>query len=181
MDQDPEILAELVSERRRILEGPRPDEKPGAVATSAFRAICDQKARTVLDRAREVLLTVHRLGYAGVWPDFDRWNAEIPAYFRTNCAPGPTGDELEEIYEIKRTHPVGVTGQEGKTEIWDLGIWLFWMQPDERWWWYYWDDRIIGANEIEFRLLINDAGPLGAVRWLFRGCGSREIQGLDEN
>lgn len=60
---------------------------------------------------------------------------------------------------------------------WTLSAWLFWLQPDERQW-YFWDSRVESKNQLRVQVQIVDYPLLGALEWLLRSAGARDVVAL---
>lgn len=160
-------------ERRRVVDGPLPDEEPDGTLVPVD-AVCDDAGR-VLARCREALAVVLDHS-AGDWPSDDRWRALLPDWFVAASAPEPTPEEVERY----RARWAAMSYQERRADAaaqkpWSVGDWVFWFDPDDRHW-FWWDAELRGATEARVWLQVDAwPAPVGSLEWLLRAAGAREV------
>lgn len=105
----------------------------------------------------------------------EEWRAILPGWFVAACGPEMSLEDAELWLVWWRA-----LGPEGKAlaetdSRWPLADWLYWVTPSERPW-YWWDAEVTGDGGL--RVIVEVPGwptALGALDWLLRACGVREI------
>jgi hypothetical protein len=160
-------------ERRRVVDGPLPDEEPDGTLV-AVDAVCDD-ATQVLARCREVLTVV--LDHSdGEWPTDEEWLALLPDWFVAASAPELTPDEAERY----RARWEAMSYQERLADAasqkpWSVSDWIFWFDPDDRHW-FWWDAEVRSTTELRVWIQVDTwPAPVGSLEWLLRAAGAREV------
>lgn len=162
-------------ERRRVTEGPRPDEEPtGQLAAADVR--CDGDAPAVLQRCREAMAVV--LEHAdGTWHSDEEWHELLPDWFVAACAPDKAPEEVRAEWARREA----MTPEQRRAfdaeadQRWSVGGWVSAFDPGEREW-EWWSAEVISDHR--FRVLIQAdtwPAPVGALEWLLGAAGGREI------
>ncbi|MFZ0217834.1 MAG: hypothetical protein WAM30_18035 [Candidatus Dormiibacterota bacterium] len=136
-------------ELRHLLQGAGADEAPARL--DELTGDCPAGAPRALGRARDVLRVVleHQ---TGPWPDLDRWQAMLPAWFVEACV----DDRRVRNCVLDR---------------WSLRAWLHWLQPDQRQW-RWWDARPVDETHLRVQLLPAAETYLrGSLEWLLTVAG----------
>ena len=161
-------------EKRNVLSGPAPGERPGGVGTVDVVARSLGQADLVLQRAREVMVVVDEHS-SPPWPDVGEWRQLLPKWFVDACAPERSREEMDEWLAWWRTLPPDRKAQAKDQLGWTVADWLFWMQPSERQW--FWWDAHVESPEL-LRVVVEVPAwpaPLGALEWLLRAAGVSEV------
>jgi hypothetical protein len=164
----------IANERRHLLDGPAPDEKPGGLGTVRFLGWCSGSAEQIIERAKAVLTVVNQHS-AGEWPTDQTWRELLPAWFVARCGPELSQEEAEaEMARRKKLPPE--EQKRAAEEGWSLLNWIYWFQPENRYW-YWWDAKplddkvlvvVVEAHEWPF--------PSGALAWLLRAAGAERVE-----
>jgi hypothetical protein len=162
-------------ELRRVAEGPRPDEEPtGQLVAADVR--CDGDAAAVLARCREVMAVV--LEHSdGEWVSDEQWRDLLPAWFVEVSAPDPTPEETQEL--MARRAAMASDERRAfdaeRSQRWSVGAFVSNFDPEERTW-YWWSAEVINDDGFQILLVADDwPAPVGALDWLLRAVGGREI------
>jgi hypothetical protein len=164
----------LANERRHLLEGPAPDEKPGGLGTVRFLGWCSGNAEQVIERARAVLALVNQHS-AGEPPSDVEWGELLPAWFVSRCGPELSQEQAEE--ETARWRALSRDEQIRWEEErrWSLADWIYWFKPENRCW-YWWDAKplddkvlVVAVEAYEWPF------PSGALAWLLQASGAERI------
>jgi len=166
---------DLENERRRLMHGPRPGEKPSGLGTVRFRVRCPGNAEQVLEKAKAVLNIVNQRSSSD-WPSEEEWRRALPAWFVSRFAPELSQERAEE--ELRRWRALSREEQirwEEEQE-WSLSNWIYWFQPGNRQW-YWWDGIAVDADTLIVAVEVKDwPFPWGALRWLFRALGAYRVE-----
>lgn len=163
----------IARERRHLLEGPAPDERPGGLGTVRLIVWCELGAEQVIERAREVLTLVNQHG-AGEWPSDDDWRNSLPEWFVFRCAPDMS--QAESDAELARWQSLSPEEQsEWAAEPWSLENWIYWFLPENRYW-YWWDAKPLDGKVFVIAVEVHEHPfPSDALEWLLRASGAERI------
>jgi hypothetical protein len=114
----------LANERRHLLEGPAPDERPGGLGTVRFLAWCSGSAEQVIERAKAVL-TVVNMHNAGEWPSEVRWRELLPSWFVLCCGPELSQEQAEAETARWRVLSRNEQIQWEEERAWSLANWTY--------------------------------------------------------
>lgn len=169
-------------EMRRLLDGPRPAERPHGIGLVQLVAHCEGDASEVLKRVREVLSVVLASEPAN-WPPADAWRSILPAWFVSACAPEVTHAEAIAAVERRRERWQGLSVEEQSREVeqmrWSLSAWIHWFSPGQREW-FWWDAEVSEFDTLHIRVEIDGHPfPSGSLRWLLKAAGARSVEEED--
>lgn len=160
-------------EQRHVSSGPRPGEKPTAVALTDVVAE-GADPQVILGRCREVLMTI--LDYPeSAWPGSEEWARLLPAWFVAASSPQQTRAETEEWLARWRSLSPADKARAESEQPWTLDDWLFWMNPAERTW-YWWDAAVQPDGRL--RVVVEIPGwptSYGSLEWLIRAAGATPV------
>ena len=152
-------------ELRRIDHGPADSESTEGAFVVHITARADDSS-AVLSRVREVLRIV--AAGPGLTADQDR-ASRMPAWFSAACAPEMTVAQADGQLARWRANPA-----DHEEDPWTLANWLYWFEPDMRSWW--WDGGVVGPDALSIEILVQGYPYAnGALRWLLRAAGARDI------
>jgi hypothetical protein len=163
----------IVDERRRLLNGPSPDEEPDG-SLVPVDVVCDD-ADQLLARCREVL-TVVLDNSDGEWPSDERWLDLLPAWFVTASAPEQTPAEVEEFRaRWEAMSPEERRAEAAREKPWAVSDWIFWFHPEDRHW-YWWEAEVTSTAGLRIWIEVDAwPAPVGSLEWLLRAAGAREV------
>jgi hypothetical protein len=164
-------------ELHRLLEGPKPDERPEGAGTVRFIVRCPANAPQVLDRAVSVLRVVNQhSGSDNGWPRESEWPELLPAWFVSVCAPERSRQDTEAWLAQWSILPQDEQDRIEREEPWSVSSWTYWFGPRNRQW-YWWDARVLDANVLVVAIEVDGwPFPWGALAWLFRAAGAEEVK-----
>lgn len=164
----------LANERRHLLEGPAPDEKPGGLGTVRFIAWCSSDAEQVVERAKTVLKAVNKASM-GEWPTDHAWRKLLPEWFVARFGPDLSQEEAEaEAARIIKLPPADQ--KRAAEEGWSLRGWIYWFQAENRYW-YWWDAKPLDDKVVVFAVEVHEwPFPSGALVWILRAAGAEDVQ-----
>jgi len=165
----------FISEAKRLKVSPPEGTVPGGMGTVQFVADCPGNAAVVLQRVKEVLSIASEHTLSG-WPPDEQWRSLLPAWFLAACAPEQTQAEADKWMAWWRTLPREQQIRVDQEKEWSLHSWLYWMKPENRIW-TWWDARAIDTNTVIVAVEVTFwPFPWGALRWLFRAAGARQLE-----
>lgn len=163
-------------ERARLENGPRPGELPLDAGVVDVVGLSHGDAAGVDVRVREVLSIIAE-HQNGRWPNLDEWKLVLPRWFTAFFVEQRTQNEESRPLDWRRALPAEQQASVVDDKKWTLSAWLFWLQPDERQW-YFWDSRVESKNQLRVQVQIVDYPLLGALEWLLRSAGARDVVAL---
>jgi hypothetical protein len=165
----------LANERRHLIEGPAPAEKPGGMGTVRFMVRCSGNAEQVIEKAKAVLMVVNE-NSAGEWPSDDRWRELLPSWFVARCGPDLSQEQAEA--ETARWRALSRDEQIRWEEErrWSLANWIYWFKPENRHW-YWWDAKPLDDKVLVVAVEAHEwPFPSGALAWLLRAAGADRVE-----
>jgi len=159
-------------ERRRLVAGPLPGERPAAwYALTIMRVTCAGDAPHVL--ARAVLAVVLDHGRT-TWPKPEGWRAALPPWFVARSSLPPRTRE-ERTYFRRTTREERL--RDHYTRVWSVEDFVFWFEPCEKMW--VWWDAAVPDDATIVVTLVGRRYPWGLLEWLFRAAGAVAIHDGD--
>ena len=138
----------VVEEIERVKVGSAPGELPVGGLISHVTARCPGNSAEVLERAREVLLSVLQ-GLSGT-EEGASVSDLIPRWFIDECASGAGG--------------------------WTLQNWLHWFTDEDRQW-FWWDVDVVSSEVLDISIVTEDwPVPVGSFEWMLRASGATEVE-----
>ena len=164
----------FVSEAERLKNSPPEGTLPGGMGTVQFTADCPGNATQVFQQVKDVMRIISEQTLSE-WPSDEQWKSLLPEWFLSACAAPKTKEESDKFMAHWRSLPPAQKLQAEREEVWSLEAWLHWVNPPNRVW-TWWDARVIDLNTIIVAVEVTDwPFPWGALRWLFRAAGSRQL------
>lgn len=162
------------AEARRVRNGVSPSETTPGLPTFRFVVSCDGNAHAVLASARVLMEAVSSRCAEG-WPVADNWVESFPSSFLQACGPELTDAEAEAW--LRRWDQLSDADRraEEAERAWSVQDWLYWVSPENRSW-LWWDATAVDPETISVAVVASEwPFPWGALAWLFRGNGAREV------
>ena len=141
----------MSTEVDRLFSGPDAGELPEGVGMGRMDFIAPDEAKSVLDGARQVWLSMAGLDHA----DYAAGSARsaLPEWFRRACEDRPAGSD----------------------RIWDLTAWLAWADPAERAW-RWWDANVMDESYGWVRIVLHEwPCAVGVLAATLHACGATEV------
>lgn len=139
-----------------------------------FEVICEGNSAVVLERCKEVLISVLQNNAEKLY-SLEDWRTKLPEWFISFCAEEITKEEAERRIQLSLEERQRIAIEEG----WSLSSWLYWFYPEQRHW-YWWDAKIL--NRDTFTIIVKcDSWPFpyGALKWLVAASGARYIEEVE--
>jgi hypothetical protein len=164
----------FVREAQRLKASPPQGTAPGGMGTVQFTAECPGNAARVYQRVKEVMHIISERILSD-WPSDEQWKPLLPEWFLSACVPPRTKEESDRFMAWWRSLPPDRQAQVEREDKWSLEGWLYWMIPENRVW-TWWDARVLDADTVIVAVEVTDwPFPWGALRWLFRAAGARQL------
>lgn len=160
----------MTDELDRLRAGPSGQESPQGFVVR-FEAEHDEPT-AALERMRELLVrTVPSMANGNRQAAV----AAVPEWFRDECRPEWTPEELQEEMRRRRSVSPEDRAVAERTARWSLRNWLAWLDPELRSWWW-WDGRVESDGRLVVEILV-EGHPFasGALLWMLRAVGCAEI------
>lgn len=184
MNINAEIKKQILLERERLTFSPLSTQKATGIGVARFVISCNSNALDILQLAKKVLLIVNNQSI-GLWPSFEHWKKILPVEFVDNCLPELTEQErLESQVKWDRLTYEEKLENAAQDECWTLSSWLAWLEPTEREW--FWWNAIVLEPPLDNTHFLVEVTPLdspfmsGALKWLFKACGAKDVVSEDE-
>ncbi|QQO08995.1 hypothetical protein [Breznakiella homolactica] len=178
-----QVRTEVLNEKIRLENSPKPTDKPTGLGTVRFVVICKSDACELLENAKEVLKIVDNT-YDKNWPTLDEWKCILPKKFIDSFDPEMSHQEKIELVEFQKTLSWQEKTDQDKERKWSLSSWLYWMEPENRTW-FWWDsacfeEPIKDTHFVIAVTILEWPFPWGALRWLFKAFGAIDVVPEDE-
>lgn len=162
-------------EVERIKNGEAGGDLPAGGELLHVTATCSGNAAQVLRGTQDVLLSVlHAL--EGFNPTREHLLAQVPEWFRNECAPEEIADQSLSKIERRRSLSLAERVKEEQEEKWSLGEWLHWFTDEERQW-QWWGARVVTPAALDVTIAIKEwPVPVASLEWMLRASGATEVQ-----
>jgi hypothetical protein len=158
------------SELERVQWGPEPGQPVGGIGSVRIVARAPGQAEEVLYKAKEAMAVVASVN-GDTWPSIEKWRELLPKWFVEACPPEPSKEQIGKFLlkspEERRAEADMFT---------DLGSWLYWFQPENRYW-FWWDGAVADEDTIIVAIEVTEwPFPWEALRWLLRAAGASSVE-----
>ncbi|MCG7537914.1 hypothetical protein [Pseudoalteromonas sp. OOF1S-7] len=139
-----------------------------------LRVRCNGDAAQVLDRAKEVMLTLLSCT-KGKCFQYIKWTNALPSWFVQCCGRELSSDELEEYLSKWRLLSPEEQEKMENEQDWSLDDWLYWLEPEQRTW-YWWSSNRLNDDLFELVIVVRDwPTAIGSLEWLLKASGANDV------